>query len=643
MPFSFNFGRPVCGCFAVMPARERLVDAERHLAGRPSRQHAASWGGAAESTLSPTYSSQPGDEIRVPAFPMQRQDVLKWNGWGYRDSGFEINADGLIVFQGERYDFGGTLMPDFLTWMQEERGIDLDKTAMPQEPFAGEIPAPIRNAAFAEAVEGHHSGLSYDNEDRLFRSHGHTCQEIFALRHGRPGRVPDAVIWPEHHDHVEAIVRAANAHNVVLIPFGGGTSVSGAVQCPEGEPRMIVSLDTSKMNRILWIDMENMMARIEAGVVGQPLEEKLASYGVCTGHTPDSYEFSTLGGWVATRASGMKKNIYGNIEDIMIRAKMVTPTGTVETSVQSPRMSAGPDVNQLILGSEGTLGVVTEVTMKIRKLPEAVVYDSLVFPTFSKGVACLLEVAKRRLQPASIRLIDNEQFQFGRAMAEGKHGFLEVLLDHIKTFYVTSIKGFGKTELAVVTLLFEGETEEVKVQQAAIHAIAAKHGGIVGGAENGKRGYLLTFVIAYIRDIAYDYRYIAESFETSCPHSCVEKLCRNVKERLYALCAAEGVQGEPYASCRVTQLYDTGCAVYFYFGFLHTGLADPMQSFHNVEVGAREEVLANGGNISHHHGIGKVRKQWYVSTNSPLGADMVRAVKEKVDPKNIFAVGNLLD
>lgn len=126
--------------------------------------------------------------------------------------------------------------------------------------------------------------------------------------------------------------------------------------------------------------------------MGQALEEKLATYGVCTGHTPDSYEFSTLGGWVATRASGMKKNVYGNIEDLVVRAKMVTPTGTLETSVQSPRMSAGPDVNQLILGSEGTLGVVTEVTMKIRKLPEAVVYDSLVFPTFSQVYLRLIKL-----------------------------------------------------------------------------------------------------------------------------------------------------------------------------------------------------------------------------------------------------------
>eukprot|EP00041_Stephanoeca_diplocostata_P024788 m.636868 g.636868 ORF g.636868 m.636868 type:complete len:169 (-) comp22600_c0_seq4:2020-2526(-) len=141
----------------------------------------------------------------------------------------------------------------------------------------------------------------------------------------------------------------------------------------------------------------------------------------------------------------------------------------------------------------------------------------------------------------------------------------------VKTFYVTRVKGFGKQDLCVATLLFEGEQDVVDRQQEIIYEIAGRYNGIKGGEENGKRGYLLTFVIAYIRDIAFDYRYIAESFETSCPHSCVENLCRNVKDTIYRVCAEEGVQGEPYASCRVTQLYDTGVCVYFYFGFLHTG------------------------------------------------------------------------
>jgi len=450
------------------------------------------------------------------------------------------------------------------------------------------------------------------------------------------------VIWPEHSKHVEGIVKSADLNNVVLIPFGGGTTVSGAVLCPENEQRMIVSLDTSKMNRIMWIDKSNMLARIEAGVTGQALEAKLAEFGVCTGHTPDSYEFSTLGGWVATRASGMKKNIYGNIEDILINARMVTPRGTVEKSVQAPRMSAGPDVNQMILGSEGTLGVVTEATVKIRNLPQAQVYNSIVFPDFETGVACLHEIALSGVRPASIRLIDNDQFAFGHALKPAATSLFATLMDSIKTFYVTQVKGFEKDKLAVCTLLFEGDQATVDDQQAKILAFASKHGGLTAGEENGKRGYLLTFVIAYLRDAAFDYQYVAESFETSVPHSYVKDLCRNVKDRIRVVCKEEGVEFEAYTSCRVTQLYDTGVCVYFYFGFLYDGLANPMETFHKVEVAAREECIANGGSISHHHGVGKVRQQWMTDTVSPVGADMIRAVKGKVDPNNVFAVGNLL-
>ena len=381
---------------------------------------------------------QPGDEIRVPAFSMHKQTELKWNGWGFKDSGFEVGSDDVIVFRGERYDFGGTKLPELLNYFVA-RGISLDNTSEAQAPFLDDLPAPKQNTLFTTAIEGHHGGFSVDPADRLFHSHGHTCQELYALRFGRPGRIPDAVVWPEHNAHCEVLVQAAAANNVVLIPFGGGTTVTGAVLCPEGETRMFVSVDTCKMNRIHWIDMENMMARIEAGVTGLALEKKLAEFGVCTGHCPDSYEFSTLGGWVATRASGMKKNIYGNIEDMLVRAKLVTPTGVVESGVQIPRMLAGPDVNQMIMGSEGTLGLVTEATLKIRKLPEAEVYGSVVFPNFAAGVGFMIEIAKRRLQPASIRLIDNEQFQFGHALKPAADGMFQTIMDTIKTFYVTQV------------------------------------------------------------------------------------------------------------------------------------------------------------------------------------------------------------
>jgi alkyldihydroxyacetonephosphate synthase len=202
------------------------------------------------------------------------------------------------------------------------------------------------------------------------------------LREGQFKRIPDLVLWPICHNEVVQIVQLANKFNVVLIPYGGGTSVglsnflvkfvsltifksshqvSGAVTCPEDEPRSIAVLDTSQMNRMLWLDRENLTACFEAGIVGQDLERELQKIGLTVGHEPDSYEFSTLGGWVATRASGMKKNVYGNIEDILVRVKMVTVQGVLEKNVMAPRISCGPDFNQIIMGSEGLLGVITEV------------------------------------------------------------------------------------------------------------------------------------------------------------------------------------------------------------------------------------------------------------------------------------------
>lgn len=254
--------------------------------------------------------------------------------------------------------------------------------------------------------------------------------------------------------------------------------MSGALECPAEERRMIVSLDTSQMNKILWIDEKNLTAHCESGIIGQDLERRLAEKGFCTGHEPDSMEFSSLGGWVATRASGMKKNIYGNIEDIVVHIKFVTPKGVMEKSCQVPRLSSGPDIHHFILGSEGTLGVVTEVTIKIRPLPPCRKYGSIVFPEFVNGVNCLREIAKQRCAPASIRLMDNQQFQFGHALKPESKSLLNSFVEGIKKFYITKLKGFDTSKMAVATLLFEGTKQEVAAQEKRVYEIAAQFGGL---------------------------------------------------------------------------------------------------------------------------------------------------------------------
>lgn len=381
--------------------------------------------------------------------------------------------------------------------MTKTLDLDLTKKNIPK-PLPSVFPEALPCPLFIAGVQQLSVLHSVAGLDRLIRSHGQTLSDIHNLREGIETRIPDIVVWPTSHEEVVQLVRLANEHNVAVIPFGGGTSVSGSISCPQAEERVICAMDTSQMNRMLWLDRDNMVACFESGIFGQDLERELRQLGLMVGHEPDSYEFSTLGGWVATRASGMKKNAYGNIEDLVVRVKMVTSRGVLERNCSAPRVSCGPDFNHIILGSEGTLGVITEVVLKVRHLPAVKQYGSLVFPNFECGIKALREIAAHRLQPASIRLVDNEQFQFGQAL-KPHSSMMAKVMEVIKRFYLTKVKGFDVHQMCVATLVFEGDADDVKRQETRINEIAVKHLGIAAGAENGERGYVLTFVIAYIR------------------------------------------------------------------------------------------------------------------------------------------------
>nr|XP_005573634.1 PREDICTED: alkyldihydroxyacetonephosphate synthase, peroxisomal isoform X4 [Macaca fascicularis]XP_024648995.1 alkyldihydroxyacetonephosphate synthase, peroxisomal isoform X2 [Macaca nemestrina]XP_028686705.1 alkyldihydroxyacetonephosphate synthase, peroxisomal isoform X4 [Macaca mulatta] len=572
-----------------------------------------------------------------------RQEVMKWNGWGYNDSKFIFNKKGQIELTGKRYPLSGMGLPTFKEWIQNTLGVNVEhKTTSKASLNPSDTPPSVVNEDFLHDLKETNISYSQEADDRVFRAHGHCLHEIFLLREGMFERIPDIVLWPTCHDDVVKIVNLACKYNLCIIPIGGGTSVSYGLMCPADETRTIISLDTSQMNRILWVDENNLTAHVEAGITGQELERQLKESGYCTGHEPDSLEFSTVGGWVSTRASGMKKNIYGNIEDLVVHIKMVTPRGIIEKSCQGPRMSTGPDIHHFIMGSEGTLGVITEATIKIRPVPEYQKYGSVAFPNFEQGVACLREIAKQRCAPASIRLMDNKQFQFGHALKPQVSSIFTSFLDGLKKFYITKFKGFDPNQLSVATLLFEGDREKVLQHEKQVYDIAAKFGGLAAGEDNGQRGYLLTYVIAYIRDLALEYYVLGESFETSAPWDRVVDLCRNVKERITRECKEKGVQFAPFSTCRVTQTYDAGACIYFYFAFNYRGISDPLTVFEQTEAAAREEILANGGSLSHHHGVGKLRKQWLKESISDVGFGMLKSVKEYVDPNNIFGNRNLL-
>ncbi|CAD7083672.1 unnamed protein product [Hermetia illucens] len=570
--------------------------------------------------------------------PRNRQDVLKWYGWGYKNAKFSFKNNS-ITFEGDQYTLGGQTLPHFTKWVEDQFDFKLsDIERYPNIPQ--EFPEPKRNVPFLESLQSTGILFSDKGEDRLVRCHGQTLHDIYTLWENSYERIPDLVIWPKNHNNVVNIVKLANEHNVVLIPYGGGTSVSGSITCPQNEPRMIAIVDTSQMNKMLWLDKQNLTVCFESGIIGQDLERELQKLGLTVGHEPDSYEFSTLGGWVATRASGMKKNVYGNIEDIVVRVKMVTTKGVLERECSAPRVSCGPDLNHVILGSEGTLGIVTEVVLKVRPLPPVKRYGSLIFPDFESGVKFMREVARRRCQPASVRLMDNEQFRFGQSLKPVSSWFHSAI-EKAKQAYVTKIKGYDLSMACAATLLFEGEAEDIQRQESVIYEIAKKYKGFPAGGTNGERGYILTFVIAYIRDFALNHQIVAESFETSVPWDRCALLCRNVKYKVKSECERRHIKNF-LISCRVTQTYDAGCCVYFYFAFKYVGIKDPVGTYEAIENAARDEILACGGSLSHHHGVGKIRSKWYPKTVSETGVGLYKAAKNELDPKNIFAAGNLI-
>ncbi|XP_065190738.1 alkyldihydroxyacetonephosphate synthase, peroxisomal-like [Sycon ciliatum] len=579
------------------------------------------------------------------AFPVKRQEELKWNGWGYLDSGFRMNENGQIEFHGKRYLIGGQELPHLRDYLEQHLGLDESMYRPPRElPNEADIAPPVLNKSFIADLTERVKDILQSSAimDRVVHSHGHTLEEMYAMCYGKMSRYVDYVVWPSNHDDVLQIVECAAQHNVCLIPCGGATNVSGALMCPTNEKRMIVSVDMTKMNRVLWVDKENLTVHAEAGIIGQDLEHELGKLGFCTGHEPDSMELSSLGGWIATRASGMKKNVYGNIEDLVVRIRMVTPKGTMEKSCMVPRLSAGPDIHHMMMGSEGMFGIVTEATLRIRPVPQTRKYGSILFPDFTNGVGFMREIAKQRCAPASIRLVDNEQFQLGHAMKGPPGSMFTTWMDAMKKLYVTKFKGYDPQTLTGCTLLFEGTKEEVAIQEKRVYSIAAQFRGMAGGEENGRRGYLLTFLIAYIRDFGLQYLFVGDSFETSVPWPRVLSLCRNVKDCLRRECSKLNLVHPPLISCRVTQTYDCGACVYFYMAINSKGLADPVAAADTLEVAARNEILASGGSVSHHHGIGKLRKKWVTETLSSEGVAAIRALKDHIDPKNIFGANNLL-
>jgi alkyldihydroxyacetonephosphate synthase len=579
-----------------------------------------------------------------PSVKRSDLDNTPWgHKWGYADTEFIVHEDGAVELTGTRYNLSGYRMYDFIPYVEEVLGINLDLKERRQELSPKPIAAPVLNAAFCSAVKNRwqEGQYTFEDSDRLLHSHGQTTtDEVFQVLYGKLERYADMVFYCESDEDARDLIALAREHSVCLVPYGGGTSVSCALKLPASETRMIVSVDMRRMNQIEWIDAENQRACAQAGIVGSDLEEQLARKGLTCGHEPDSIELSTLGGWIATNASGMKKNRYGNIEQVVENITMVTPEGTIEQVAPLCRASIGMQPQNLLFGNEGNLGLITRAVIKIHKLPEVTKYGSLIFPNMDLGIRYLRELAETGILPASIRLVDNIQFRFGMALKARTDSQLHAAIDGAKKFYLTRFKGYDLKQMVAATIVMEGSRDEVGHQQGYLYRLARNYQGLPAGSEAGQRGYMLTYAIAYIRDFVAQFHIIGETFETSVPWSRIRDVCAAVWKRADEKHRELGLPGKFYVSYRITQVYHTGVCIYFMYGVYTKGVENPEAIYGQIEHSLREAIMDNGGSISHHHGVGKLRRDFMDQTLSPDSIEFVRRAKQCLDPENTFGVRN---
>lgn len=579
---------------------------------------------------------------------LARKEKSNPSVWELRHTQYHINKHGIVETTESPERPRGQELPLLLPWAASVLGFDLRLRTPLVSSHSPPIPPPFLNDAFLELAEEifRSSQMVYDVQQRFRHGHGNTRQEVYNMRVGgnqmTVGRIPDLVIFPERVEQVRRLVDAAAATGACLIPYGGGTNTSQALKCPEAESRMIISVDMSRMNRIRWVDRENRVACIEAGAVGYHIEMSLGRIGLCLGHLAEDMEFSTLGGWIATRAVGGKKNRYGGIEDIALDVEAVTPMGVLDFAPHiDPRQSASLDPKSFIFGSEGELCLITAAIVKVRPLPAKKRYDSFIFPTFDKGIQFLNQISKESLQPAGIRLVDNMQVQLSEAL-KPVPGRASSLKRKAKLRFLETVKSFHFDKVAACVMIFEGRRVDVRRQRRNVRQIARRFNGFETGPENGRRGYEMTSAISYIRDCLMAYSVISDTIEATCPWDRASTLNERVKARVLREHYRRRLPGKPLIVCRIGQVYQNGISLYWSMTLFLAGCEDPVSMYTEFEEAAREEIFKCGGSLSPRNGLGKLRKG-SVRLEIPDTTSAFNArVKQVLDPKNVFGCENLL-
>src|SRR5215211_1331232 len=532
-----------------------------------------------------------GDEIRqTPRRP--RTAGMKWWGWGDEGTSFTHRDKPALAPFIKRHlglDVEG----------ETARPVAFDDLRIPEPSLAGDLRAALEAAVGGEQV-------STDPLDRVVHARGKCLRDLIRHRRGDLGRLPDVVVRPGEDDEVAAVMRAALEADAVLIPFGGGTNISGSLEAPEDEERTVISVDMGLMDRLLEIDEEARLARVQAGVLGPRLEEQLNARGWTLGHFPDSFTHSTLGGWIATRSSGMQSDKYGDVADLTRAVRVVTPAGILTTR-PVPHASTGPSVREMVLGSEGRLGIITEATVHVHRVPAERRILGYLFPDWERAIAAMREIAALDSRPSVTRVSDAHETAFSFATKKASSRVDDLKSAALKTF-LTRRKGYDLEQMCLSFIGYEGTKRHVAAQRRQVGKVVSALGGVCIGAGPGELYDQKKFDTPYIRDYLLDRGALADVSETAMPWSALQTVYRNVTGAAQSAFADLGVRG--YVMCHLSHSYHAGACLYFTFGINPVPGRDGLEQYARVKTAMQQAFVDSGATLSHHHAVGTEHAQW---------------------------------
>jgi alkyldihydroxyacetonephosphate synthase len=536
---------------------------------------------------------------------------MRWWGWGDpgRPAGLPAHA---LAFLAENVGVAARPRPP----------VALDAVRLPPCALGEGAAGELRDILGTE-------GLRSEHGERVVHGAGKGYPDLVRARAGEPEGAPDAVAHPSSHEQLQAVLQVCVRRSLAVVPFGGGTSVVGGLAPLRGSHEAVLALDLGRLDGLLAIDRESLTVTAQAGLRARELERQLAPHGLTLGHFPQSYEYVSLGGCAATRSAGQASTGYGRFEDMVLGLRLAAPVGDLSLA-PLPASAAGPDLRRLLVGSEGTLGVISELALRVRAAPRRRLFEGVFFESFDAGVQALRALAQERVAPAVSRLSDEQETRMSLALA-GSGG----VKGRLGRAYL-GLRGYGGGCLAI--LGFEGEGETLKHRRRRALRLVRDHGGLPVGRSPGQTWAAQRFSAPYLRDELLTHGVMVETLETATPWSNLRRLHGDVGRAIAGALSAQGTPG--LVMCHVSHLYETGASLYFTF-VARQREGSEIEQWRAVKHAASEAIVTGGGTITHHHAVGRDHLPWLEYEVGSGGLNALRALKAQLDPAGIMNPGKL--